>query len=143
MLKIFTFFVLTFFAPGVISTAIAQSPQVKTADSLFLAGDYAHAKIAYKNLVNDTSKNGIWWNRMAFSYYNTGDYETALTGYRKALTLKAAAPLKASIYSRMARVNALQNNPELAYASIDSARANGYILFTELDNLKDFDSHLL
>jgi len=139
MLKILTLFALAIFAPGVISTAIAQSPQVKTADSLFLAGDYAHAKIAYKNLVNDTSKNGIWWNRMAFSYYNTGDYETALTGYRKALTLKAAAPLKASIYSRMARVNALQNNPELAYASIDSARANGYILFTELDNLKDFD----
>jgi len=85
MFKKVTFFVLAIFTPGIILTAIAQSAQVKTADSLFLAGDYAHAKIAYKNLVNDTSKNGIWWNRMAFSYYNTGDYETALTAYHKAL----------------------------------------------------------
>lgn len=117
----------------------ANIAQIKTADSLFLAGDYAHAKIAYKNLVNDTSKNGIWWNRLAFSYYNTGDYETALKGYQKALTLKPGRPLKASVYSRMARINALQNKAELAYANIDSATANGFFAFKELDTLKDFD----
>lgn len=139
MLKIFTAFLLTILIPGVILTARGQSHEIKTADSLFLAGDYAHAKTAYKNLVNDTSKNGVWWNRLAFSYYNTGDYTAALTGYKKALSLKPGAPLKASVYSRMARVNALQDKPELAYASIDSARANGYVQFTELDNLKDFD----
>lgn len=139
MFKVLTVSALVILLAGVNITANAQRPEVKTADSLFLAGDYAHAKIAYKKLVNDTSKNGIWWNRMAFSYYNTGDYETALTGYHKALTLKPGPPLKASIYSRMARVNALQNKPELAYASIDSARANGFVQFTELDNLKDFD----
>ena len=44
--------------------APAKSTQIKTADSLFLAGDYAHAKTAYKSLVNDTSKNGRWWNRL-------------------------------------------------------------------------------
>jgi hypothetical protein len=119
--------------------APAKSTQIKTADSLFLAGDYAHAKTAYKSLVNDTSKNGIWWNRLAFSYYNTGDFDTALKYYQKALTLKAGHPLKASIYSRMARVNALQNNAELAYASIDSAVAKGFFAFKELDTLKDFD----
>src|SRR4051812_30091188 len=119
MFKVLTVSALAILLAGVNLTASAQRPEVKTADSLFLAGDYTHAKIAYKKLVNDTSKNGIWWNRMAFSYYNTGDYETALTGYQKALTLKAGPPLKASIYSRMARVNALQNKPALAYASID------------------------
>ena len=139
MFKILTVFALAILTNGINLTASAQSTEVKIADSLFLTGDYAHAKIAYKKLVNDTSKNGIWWNRMAFSYYNTGDYATALTGYHKALMLKPGPPLKASIYSRMARVNALQNQPELAYASIDSARANGYLQFTELDNLKDFD----
>ena len=139
MFKILAVFALVILMPGINLTVNAQSPEIKTADSLFLAGDYVHAKTAYKNLVNDTSTNAIWWNRMAFSYYSTGDYENALTGFHKALTLKPGPPLKASIYSRMARVNALQNKFELAYASIDSARANGYVQFTELDNLKDFD----
>ena len=83
MFKVLTASALVILLACVNITASAQRSEVKTSDSLFLAGDYAHAKIAYKKLVNDTSKNGIWWNRMAFSYYNTGDYETALTYYRK------------------------------------------------------------
>jgi hypothetical protein len=66
--------------------------------------------------------------------------DAAVKAYTKALQYARVAPLKVSVYSRMARVNSLQNRKDLALANIDSAIANGYNLVQELDTLKDFAS---
>lgn len=112
--------------------------KLKTADSLFFARDWADAKVIYDKLLGDTSHNGLAWNRLGFANYNTGHYDEALKDYQKAIKFRPVPPIKASAYSRMARINALQHKNELAFANIDSALASGYNVFTELDTLKDF-----
>jgi hypothetical protein len=113
---------------------------MKVADSLFFAGNFASAKIIYTKILGDTSHNSIGWNRLGFSNYHTGNYDAALVDYQNALKLKPIPPVKASIYSRMARINAKKNMPETAYANIDSAIASGYGNFKEMDTLNDFQS---
>src|ERR1700743_1985519 len=104
-----------FFSTGLlmlsILSATAQpgtSPKTKKADSLYYAQDWKAAKAAYKAVLNDTSVNNISWNRLGFLNYNTGSYTDALYDYKKALANHPIVPVKASAYSRMARVNALQ-----------------------------------
>lgn len=99
----------------------AQSPEMKKADSLYFAQDWVGAKGLYDKILPDTSSNSIAWNRVGFSNYNTGNYADALKDYRKALTNKPIPPVKASAYSRMARINAMQNNAGAAVSNIDSA----------------------
>src|SRR5258708_12450283 len=117
--------------------AQSKLPVMKKADSLYFAQDWASAKKMYDSILTDTSSNGIAWNRLGFSNYNTGNYNDALKDYQKALAYKPVPQLKASAYSRMARVNALQNNEDAAISNIDSAIVYGYLIFSELDSLKD------
>lgn len=121
------------------STANSSSA-MKIADSLYFAGDWANAKTRYLKLLADTSHNSIAWNRLGFSNYHTGDFAHAMRCYQKALQLNPIVQVKASAYSRMARINALQNKSTDALANIDSAIASGYSSFPELDTLKDFNS---
>ncbi len=114
------------------------SSEMKRADSLYFAQDWVGAKRLYDKILPDTSTNSIAWNRLGFSNYNTGNYADALKDYKKALANKPIPPVKASAYSRMARINALQNNPRAAISNIDSAIVYGYANFGELDSLKDF-----
>jgi hypothetical protein len=111
---------------------------MKKADSFYFAQDWANAKKIYDAVLTDTASNGIAWNRLGYSNYNTGNYGDALKDYKKALLYKPVPALKASAYSRMARINALQNHAEEAIGNIDSAVVYGYLSFGELDSLKDF-----
>ena len=120
--------------------AQSASQRMKKADSLYFAQDWSGAKPIYNALLSDTSTNGVAWNRLGFCNYNTGDYKDALNDYKKALANHPIPPLKASAYSRMARVNALQNQAAAALANIDSAIAAGYVAYGELDTLKDFNT---
>lgn len=122
---------------GFVSISVFSQTMQK-ADSLFFAQDWKAAKITYEKLLNDTSHNGIAWNRLGFSNYNLGNYDKAMQCYTKALSLSSSAGLNASIYSRMARVQALKNEKTKAVTSIDSAINNGYLNLKELDTLKDF-----
>ncbi len=122
------------------AAAQSTSPQTKKADSLYYAQDWQAAKTAYKTVLNDTSANSIAWNRLGFCNYNTGNYADAIYAYKKALANHPITPVKASAYSRMARVNALQNHAGAALANIDSAIASGYVAYGELDSLKDFNN---
>lgn len=112
----------------------------QTADSLFFAQNYSEAYMMYKKLLDDTSQNGIEWNRLAFSGYNVGDYDNALKGYAKALSLNPSAPLKASVYSRMAMIYAVKKENQKAITAIDSAYNNGYVNLKEMDSLKAFSN---
>jgi tetratricopeptide (TPR) repeat protein len=124
------------------SGAEAQTNTVEMtkADSLYAAKDYINAKKMYEKNLKDTSKNGVAWNRLGFSYYNTGDMDAAMRSYQKALAYNHSPLLKASVYSRMARINSLQNKKNEALADLDSAVNSGYNMYTELDSLNDFNS---
>ena len=114
--------------------------EMKKADSLYFAQDWVNAKKAYESVLTDTSRNGIAWNRLGFANYSTGNYKAALNDYGKALAAKPASPVKASVYSHMARIYALEDKKSEALGNIDSAAAYGYLVFAELDSLKDFNS---
>ena len=114
--------------------------KIKQADSLYYAQDWQGAQAIYTKLLTDTFTNSIAWNRLGFCNYNTGRFDDALYDYKKALANNPIPPVKGSAWSRMARVNALQNHPDAAVATIDSALSYGYVAYGELDSLKDFKS---
>jgi hypothetical protein len=132
------------FSPIFIKTASAQaaesSPEMKKADSLYTVKDWANAKIYYQKSLRGTSKDGFAWNRLGFSYFNTGDLNAAIKAFDKALLSNPAPPVKASVYSRMARINAAKKNNAVAYANIDSALNSGYNNFAEMDSVREFES---
>lgn len=121
-------------------TAKAQfaSPGIKKADSLFFAQNWLSAQKQYKLALADTSHNGLAWNRLGFCEYHLGNYEAAIRAYQKALMGKPAAPIKAIVYSRRAKVYALQGKTEISLNDIDSAVVYGYTNLAEMDTLKDF-----
>ena len=115
-----------FALPAINANGQSGSAAMKKADSLYFALDWVGAKKIYTSILKDTSHNSIAWNRLGFSNYNTGNYKEALNNYQKALTNKPIPPVKASAYSRMARINAIQNNADTAARNIDSAMVYGY-----------------
>jgi tetratricopeptide (TPR) repeat protein len=114
--------------------------EIQKADSFYFAKDWANAKKLYEHSLKDTSRDGFAWNRLGFSYYSTGNMDAAMKSYSRSLQYGHVKLLYASVYSRMARINSAQNKKELALANIDSAVANGYSTYTELDSLGDFNS---
>ncbi len=113
---------------------------IKTADSLYFAQDWVNAKKIYESVLKDTSKNSIAWNRLAFSDYNLGNNDKALTEFEKALASNPIPPVKASALSRMARIHAEKNEKQKAIADLDSAVSAGYVNLSELDSLKEFNN---
>ncbi len=111
---------------------------LKKADSLYFAQDWVNAKKLYSSILKDTSHNAIALNRLGFAEYNIGNYPEALTDFGKALENKPIPPVKASVYSRMARINALMNHTDAVLSNIDSAVVYGYVSFGELDSLKEY-----
>jgi len=127
---------------GFISQVNAQPnhPELKRADSLYFAQDWTNARQAYLAVLKDTSHNSIALNRLGFSEYNTGHYSEAMADFKKSLANKPIPAVKGSVYSRMARISAMQNNTEAAISNIDSAVTYGYVSFSELDTLKEFNT---
>ena len=121
-----------------LSHSSEQTPGLKQADSLYFAKDWVSAKVQYEQVLKDTPDNGVAWNRLGFACYNTGNADAAMHAYSKSLQYGRIAPLRASVYSRMARINSLHGKKEEALNNIDSAISAGYSLYNELDSLKDF-----
>ncbi|SEP36397.1 tetratricopeptide repeat protein [Mucilaginibacter sp. OK283] len=113
---------------------------IKKADSLFFAQNWTGAQKQYRLVLADTSHNGLAWNRLGFCEYNLGNYQAAIGAYQKALMGKPAAPLKAIVYSRRAKVYALQGKIAISVNDLDSATAYGYSNLAEMDTLNDFGS---
>src|ERR1700759_2347690 len=112
----------------------------KYADSLFLAKDYVQSGDIYKSLITDTSHDALHLNRLAYTELMSKNYKSAESHLNRALASNPSPPLKASIYSRLARVKAVQDNSKETVVLLDSAVANGYFSFPELDTLSDFSS---
>src|ERR1700759_4569067 len=139
-LAVFVSGMMLLFMGTSVAEAQTNTIEMAKADSLYGAKDYINARKLYEKNLRDTSKNGIAWNRLGFSYYNTGDMDAAMRSYQKALAYNHGPLLKASAYSRMARINAIQNKKNEALTNLDSAVNSGYNMYTELDSLKDFNA---
>ena len=113
---------------------------MQKADSFYFTQDWSSARNMYEKLLGDTSQNSIAWNRLGFSDYNLGNYDKAMRCYKNALAFNPIPPVKASAYSRMARISALKNEKQKAMIEMDSAFNAGYVSLQELDTLKDFNS---
>ncbi len=94
---------------------------MKKADSFYFAQDWSSARKIYEKLLGDTSQNSIAWNRLGFSDYNLGNYDKAMRCYKNALAFNRIPPVKASAFSRMARISALKNEKQKALIEMDSA----------------------
>ena len=113
---------------------------IKTADSFFMSRNWAKAKQVYETALKDNAQNSLAWNRLGFSNYNLKIYDEALQCFQKSLSLTPPTPLKIIVYTRMARIYALQNNKQTAYTALDSAVNLGYTNVAELDTLTDYSS---
>lgn len=122
------------------SKNIDMKTSLSAADSFYYARDWIHAKMIYDKLVTDTSHDAIHLNRRAFSNFNLKNYDVAGKLYQRSLDANPIPVVKASIYSRMARLNAIDNNKEHAFANLDSAIASGYSSYNELDSIADFNN---
>ncbi|HTR31404.1 MAG TPA: tetratricopeptide repeat protein [Puia sp.] len=110
------------------------------ADSLFTARNWREAKKIYETTLRDTAYNSLEWNRLGFCDLNLGLYADALTCFRRSLVQQPSTPLKAIVYSRMARIYAREHHTREALENLDSAVASSYVNLRELDTLPDFAS---
>jgi hypothetical protein len=117
----------------------AREKNIEYADSVFLAKDFNQSGVIYKSLISDTSRDALHLNRLAYTELVSKNYKAAELHLKRALASQPSLPLKASILSRLARVSAAQNNATEAVVLLDSAVADGYLSYPELDTLEDFN----
>lgn len=119
---------------------IGAEISLHAADSFYYANDWKNAKMVYEKLLSDISRDAIHLNRLGFSNFNLKNYEAAKTFFQRSLNQDPLPPVKASVYTRMARLNAINNNKGIAFANLDSAIEAGYSSYAELDTLMDFNN---
>jgi hypothetical protein len=141
-MKTSQYFIYLLIIMSVISAHSVAQPSVKKniayADSLFSSRDFNHAGAIYKSLISDTSHDALHLNRLAYTELVSKNYQAAELHLNRALASHPSPGLKASIYSRLARVTAAKDNVSETVVLLDSALANGYISYPELDTLEDF-----
>lgn len=121
-------------------SAQSKKATISFADSLFLSQNWKEAVLAYEKVLKTESSNSLAWNRLGFSYHNLSTYDKALENYLKALNYKPSPALETIIQSRLARVYAVKNDPDKAFASLDKAIALGYGNLAELETQKEFEN---
>ena len=119
--------------------SIITNAQISKADSLFIAANYRVAIQVYESTLKDTTRNPLAWNRLGFSNYNVKNYGEALRCFEKSLAQNPPLPLKAIVYSRMARIKAVQNDNAKTFIALDSAVNLGYSNVKEMDTLAEYN----
>lgn len=134
--------IFSFLLSSIAPLAMCQGsghPTLQRADSLFFALDYKNAQPLYEKLLMDTSHDALHLNRLGFTLYSTGNYAAAEKAYKRALAAGASGGLKASILSRLARINSARGQDKESMDEIDSSISLGYINYHELDSVVDFN----
>ncbi len=108
------------------------------ADSLFTAQQWKQAINAYEAVLKSTPENALAWNRLGFSYHNTGGHDKALTCYERALSYNPSAALLPVIHSRMARIHSTRKDIDKAFDAMGKALTAGYTNRGELQNQPEF-----
>ncbi len=117
---------ILFFLAGMLLSVQAQKkersnkPGIRIADSLFLQQRYGEAipfyEAAMKEPVNKINAQG--WNRLALSYLNTGDYQSAVNNFAKVYQIN---PLFQQLFVNQAKAYSALNDVPKALAILDSA----------------------
>ena len=138
------FLLVIFLGSGTIEVMAQEGSQMiisfENADSLYFAKDWKNAKIIYSKLLTDTSKDAIHLNRAGFVYYSLRDNNIARQYYQRALRQNPIPAVKASVLSRIARVDAVESNAQKAIEELNNAGEAGYNNLSEVDSLSDFNS---
>jgi tetratricopeptide (TPR) repeat protein len=120
--------------------SVQPSVASQVADSFYLIQDWKNAKLAYDAAAKADTLSSLQWMRLGFSNYNLGNYDEALNNYNTSSHHNPPQQMLPFLYSRMARIYALKNNDDEAFANLGKAIQAGYFNFTEMDTLKDFSS---
>lgn len=112
----------------------------RLADSFYFSNEWSKAIHLYEQLLNDTSKNSVEWQRLAFSHYSLGNIDDALKYYAKSETTNPPTAMLPFLYSRMSKAYAIKNNGEKTIAYLKKAIDAGYVNYKELDTSKEFSS---
>ena len=112
----------------------------RQADSLFLAKDFNAAGKIYQSLISDTSTDAFHLNRLAYTELLGQKYAASEKHFMMALHAHPTPGIKASVYSRLAMLEALQNQEAPAFVFLDSAIQSGYISLNELDSSANFNN---
>lgn len=121
------------------SLSIGQT--MEKADSLFAYKAWSLARSHYMALLADTGTTAVGWYRLGYCNQRLGNYDDAFRDYRRSMDLHPSRPLKALLYSKMAAIHSRRKQDGSALDDLDSAVANGYLNWSELDSAKDF-AHL-
>ena len=119
--------------------SIITNAQISKADSFFSVGNYRMAKQVYQSTLKDTTRNPLAWNRLGFSNYNVKSYDEALRCFEKSLSQTPPPQLKVIVYSRIARVYAVQNDITKTFIAFDSAVNLQYSNVKEMDTLAEYN----
>lgn len=134
---------LTLFALSLLfitQICVAQSSMsIQKADSLFFLSDWKGAIAQYEGVLKNGAAPAVAWNRLGFSYHNLGQYDKAVTNYKRSLEHKPSPLLEATVQSRLARIASVRNDTEATFNYLDKAIALGYVNSTELETHPDFD----
>src|SRR4249919_3002165 len=106
----------------------------RQADSLFLAKDFIAAGKMYLTLIRDTSTDAFHLNRLGYTELLEQKYAASEKHFKMALRAHPVPGVKASVYSRLAMLEAVQNQEAPAFVFLDSAIQAGYISLNELDS---------
>ena len=110
------------------------------ADSLFMDKNYRAAETIYKRLLPDSSRDAFHLNRLGYTELLAGRLKESRIYFSRALASDPAPPVKASILSRLAMVEAMENHADRALVFLDSAIHSGYISIPEMDSSASFAS---
>lgn len=126
--------------PALASAQPAGNNPTAKADSLFNLQQWKAARSAYEGLLQQDGKvmNALAWNRLGLACYNLGDYDKALEYYRHAEGAGPASALKPVLYSRLAKVYAMKNQPGRSLEYLRHAVDSGYINLREMDTARAF-----
>jgi hypothetical protein len=111
-------------------------------DSLFFAGNWKSAGEEYERLLQtepEAGKNALMLNRLGFCYQNLKDYAKAIQLYKRSEQNNPASPfLKQTLYTRMAKVYAVQKDAENSIDALNKAVEAGYMNFLDLDSAMEY-----
>jgi hypothetical protein len=108
------------------------------ADALFMSKDFSAAGKIYRQLLSDSSQDAFHLNRFGYTELTERKLAEAKKHFMQALAAHPMGPIKASVFSRLAMLEALENQEKSALVFLDSAIVAGYISLPELDSSRNF-----
>jgi hypothetical protein len=140
-LRLFPVFLFLVFSAGIAKgQPLNTTDNLAKADSFYLTKNYIAAGKIYEALIKDSSRDALHLNRLGYCELQQGNYGASQIHLKRALASNPAPGIRASVFSRLAMLDALQGRATAAIVLLDSAIRNGYISIPEMDSLVFFNA---